>query len=297
MEESFMFDVFFWKYLPKKKISHWMGKFAKQRWSRYLIPIYIKIFHVDIQFVKKPLHQFNNLLEFFTRELLPEARPVDFSEQVIISPVDGTISQMGTIEQGRLLQGKGVLYSLERLLGNQKKYIDKFMGGQFVTIYLSPRDYHRIHTPLGSEVVESTYIPGKLYPVNRFGVRKVPGLFAINERMISYLHTACGYVALIKVGATNVGSIKVVFDEEIATNPRRPKPITHKVYSYVHLDKGDEIGWFEFGSTVLLLFESNRIEWMVGVKPDTTVRMGEGLARIIEEEKSQVPGDDTCLIK
>jgi phosphatidylserine decarboxylase len=287
MEESFMFDLFFWKWLPKKRISHCMGKFAKQRWSRYFIPIYIKIFNVDIEFVKKPLRQFNNLLEFFTRELLPEAHPVDFSERVIISPVDGTISQMGTIKQGSLLQGKGIFYSLEQLLGNRKQYVDKFMGGQFVTIYLSPRDYHRIHMPIASEVMESTYIPGELYPVNRFGVGKVPGLFAINERIVSYLYTACGYVALIKVGATNVGSIKVVFDEQITTNPRQSKPIEHKVYSHVHLHKGDEIGWFEFGSTVILLFEPNRIKWMMEAKPGATVQMGEGLARmIIDDEKS-----------
>lgn len=272
----------FWRSLPKKMMSYWMGRFAKHPISRHLIPLYIKHFNIDLKPVKRPVHEFENLLEFFIRELHPEARPIESDERMVVSPVDGTISQIGEITEGTLIQAKGVSYSLAELLDGQTEYVQKFTNGRFVTIYLSPRDYHRIHTPVAGRVEELTYIPGELYPVNKTGVKLIPGLFARNERVISYIHAAFGYVALVKVGATNVGSIKVVFDEEIGTNVRPTKPKEHKRYGEnVVLQKGAELGRFEFGSTVILLFEPNQIEWTVDAVPGIQVKMGQSLARLL----------------
>ncbi|SEM72337.1 archaetidylserine decarboxylase [Lihuaxuella thermophila] len=275
----------FWRWLPKKKISRWAGAFAKHPASRHLIPWYIKHFDIDLTPVKRPVHEFENLLEFFIRELHPETRPIDPNEDVVVSPVDGTISQIGSIQNGTLIQAKGVTYSVEQLLGRDQEYAGKFTGGKFVTIYLSPRDYHRIHMPVSGTVEELTYIPGDLYPVNETGVKLIPGLFARNERVISYIQTRHGHLALVKVGATNVGSIKVVFDENVATNPQVSKMLEHKQYKdAVVLEKGEELGRFEFGSTVILLFERNQIEWTIDAVPGTKVQMGQSLARFLTAE-------------
>jgi phosphatidylserine decarboxylase len=277
----------FWKRLPKKTISRWMGKFARHPLSRHVIPLYVKYFDIDLEPVKRPLHEFGNLLEFFVRELSPDARPVDPDPSVVVSPVDGTVSQIGKIEEGTLLQAKGITYSLDELLGGHTEYCKKFSGGKFVTIYLSPRDYHRIHMPVAGHVEECIYIPGELYPVNETGVRLIPGLFAVNERVVSVIRSPFGHISLVKVGATNVGSIRVLFDDDIVTNPRPSKQMHRKVYGEdVYLEKGGELGRFEFGSTVILLFEPGQIEWMIPEEEGITLRMGEPIARLMPRQSS-----------
>lgn len=275
-----------WKGLPKKGISRFVGYMARKPFSRRLIPYYIKHFQIDLTPVKKPLDQFENLLDFFVREYHQNARPIDPRQDVIVSPVDGAVSQIGTIEDGMLLQAKGISYSVLELLGGNEEHTKRFLGGKFVTIYLSPRDYHRIHMPIQGEISEITYIPGKLYPVNKLGVRLIPGLFAKNERVISYITSPIGIVALIKVGATNVGSIRVTFDEKIVTNPRRRQKVKHIHYAKPQrMRKGDELGRFEFGSTVILLFEPNKIEWLIPEKPGVPVQMGQPIARMEKNEE------------
>jgi phosphatidylserine decarboxylase len=278
-----------WRGLPKKGLSRLMGKVARHPFSRHLIPLYIRHFDIDLAPVKKPLDQFEHLLDFFVRELHPEARPICGGKAQVVSPVDGTVSEGGTITEGRLIQAKGISYSLSQLLGGNEAAVKRFDGGQFVTIYLSPRDYHRIHMPIAGRVVSSTYIPGELYPVNEMGVRLVPGLFAVNERVITYIEGESGITALIKVGATNVGSIKVTYDQAIATNPKPSRPFAHKDYATPEcLAKGAEVGRFEFGSTVILLFEPGQIEWSIPLAKGTSVRMGQEIARLVrlEEEAS-----------
>jgi phosphatidylserine decarboxylase len=219
---------------------------------------------------------------------VPEARPIEGDESVVVSPVDGTVSQGGKIEAGTLIQAKGVTYSLDQLLSYQRAFVEKFDGGEFVTIYLSPRDYHRIHMPINGQIEASTYIPGELYPVNKTGVKRIPELFAINERVITYIRTSFGHMALIKVGATNVGSIKVVYDESIVTNPDKKLMRTHKEYQPPSsLAKGEEIGRFEFGSTVILLFEPGQIDWIIPLIPGTKVKMGQAIATVIKEKAGE----------
>lgn len=267
--------------MPKKSVSRWMGRLARSPKSRRLIPYFIRRFDVDLSQVEKPVSQYKTLLDFFVRGLKEGARPVDPDPERIVSPVDGTISQMGEIHEGTLLQAKGVTYTLEALLGGDRKKASRFEGGRFITLYLSPRDYHRIHTPIQGRVIGLTYIPGSLFPVNALGVKRVRGLFARNERLITFLESLAGKVALVKVGATNVGSIRVVYDQDIVTNCRGRRRILSRDYPGTEaLDKGEELGRFEFGSTVILLFEVDRTDWVGDLSPGTMVRMGEPIALI-----------------
>lgn len=269
------------RWIPKKMMSRWMGKFSRHRFSKFMIPYYIQFYNIDLTPVKRPVKDFENLLDFFIREYREDARPIDSQVSSLVSPVDGTVLQMGKIEHRSLLQVKGITYTLEELLGEDPKKISKYINGDFVTIYLSPKDYHRIHMPVTGEIVESTYISGDLYPVNRLGVHSIPGLFARNERLITYIQASWGEFGLIKVGATNVGSIHVTYDSEISTNQRTEKKLDHKHYHPAHqLKKGEELGRFEFGSTVILLFQPGHIEWAIEQKPGTRVQMGQELARI-----------------
>ncbi|GGA38233.1 phosphatidylserine decarboxylase proenzyme [Kroppenstedtia guangzhouensis] len=267
--------------MPKKSVSRWMGRLARSPHSRRLIPYFIRRFDVDLSPVEKPVSQYQSLLDFFVRGLKEGARPIDPDPERIVSPVDGTVSQMGEIHEGTILQAKGVTYTLEALLGGKGEKIRKFEGGRFITLYLSPRDYHRIHTPIQGRVTGLTYIPGSLFPVNPLGVQWVRGLFARNERLITFLDSPAGEVALVKVGATNVGSIRVVYDREIMTNCRGRKQIFSRNYPCMEvLEKGEELGRFEFGSTVILLFEANRIDWIGDLSPGTMIRMGQPIACI-----------------
>jgi len=274
----------FWHCIPKKGLSRFTGWAARHRLSRHFIPYYIKFFNIDLAPVKRSIDEFEHLLDFFTREYRAEARPIDPNPSTVISPVDGVISQIGQIDHRSLLQVKGMKYTLDELLCGQQEHIDRFVNGKFVTIYLSPRDYHRIHMPFTGKIEEVTHIAGQLYPVNQNGVRLIPRLFARNERIISYIQTEYGEIGLVKVGATNVGSIKVNYDNELRTNRwRRGKKVMHKRYQPAHqLEKGTELARFEFGSTVILLFEPNRIKWLVEEKPNTRVKMGQALATIIK---------------
>lgn len=268
-----------WHYLPKKKLSYMVGKLSKHRLSKRLIPYYIKAYQIDLSAVKKPLNEFDNLLDFFIRELKPEMRPIDKREDVVTSPVDGTISQIGRIHEETIIQAKGLNYSLTELLGDDKENIDRFINGQFVTIYLSPSDYHRIHSPVEGKVIKLVYIPGELFPVNRQGVDLIPDVFVKNERVISYIKNDYGFYALVKVGATNVGSIKVVFDDNIPL--KNKKGVHHQNYSNdVLLSKGEELGRFEFGSTVILLFQPQQVKWIIEPTAGTKVQMGQALARL-----------------
>ncbi|GGE18986.1 phosphatidylserine decarboxylase proenzyme [Marinithermofilum abyssi] len=275
--------------MPKKTVSRLMGRIARSPWSRRLIPYYIRRFDVDVSQVEKPVSQYATLLDFFVRGLKEGARPVDPDPRCVVSPVDGTVSQLGSIADDTMLQAKGVTYSLEALLGADAEQARKFCGGQFVTIYLSPRDYHRIHTPVQGRVKRLTYIPGTLFPVNAMGVRCIKGLFARNERLITYMDTPAGYIALVKVGATNVGSIKVQYDPFISTNRPGKRQKENKEYpSMQPMDKGEEIGRFEFGSTVILLFEKGKIDWTDGLAPGRFLHMGQPLAYIRHSSKNDV---------
>ena len=217
---------------------------------------------------------------FFTRALKPEVRPIDQDTNVLVSPVDGAVSQLGKIEGESLLQAKGRNYTLNQLLGNQNDWADIFKNGQFATIYLSPKDYHRIHMPCSGTLKQMTYIPGKLFSVSPLTTRYIDGVFAKNERIICQFDTEFGPMALIMVGAMIVGGMETIWHGSV-TPPHRNR-INHWHYTenskVKSLDKGDEMGRFNIGSTVILLFGENQISWSNELTAESEVIMGKKIA-------------------
>ncbi|MFL5321686.1 MAG: archaetidylserine decarboxylase, partial [Myxococcaceae bacterium] len=200
------------------------------------------------------------------------ARQVDTAPNVIASPVDGAVSQCGYSEKGEMIQAKGVNYPVEKLLGDRAA-AEPYLGGAFATLYLSPRDYHRIHAPVSGDIYGYSYIPGEFWPVNPASVKLKDALFCVNERLVSYLDTKAGKVAVVKVGATCVSRIRASYDQ-IVTHAGKPA-VTVQYDQKKHVEKGEELGVFEMGSTVILLFETGRVKWEQSLVPEAKVRMGQ----------------------
>jgi len=283
--------------LPQKTLSRTMGKITASRFSRLAIQHYIRHYRIDPSIVEKPIHEYRTLKEFFCRRLKPGARQIAPGEDVVVSPVDGTVSQLGDISHGTLIQAKGKEFTVAELLGGNEERARRYCGGKFITIYLSPRDYHRIHMPVSGNLIRFSYLPGRLYPVNQLGVQHVDRLFARNERLVTYIQTdKWGEVALIKVGALFVGSVKVVYCSA-STNEKHGRQMEDEIAGSPRYEKGQEVGWFEFGSTVILLFESGRLDWAKGVDRGSPLLMGQELATFRpgqeQMEKSGASGRDS----
>lgn len=216
--------------------------------------------------------------EFFTRSLVSGERPIDDTVFSIVSPVDGSISQIGSIDKDAILQAKGKNFSLQALLANDTGSVDRFSNGSFATIYLSPRDYHRIHLAVNADLLKMTYVPGDLFSVNEATSESVNQLFARNERLICLFMTEFGLMATILVGAIFVGGMETVWQGQIT--PARPREL--RVWEYASAAtartgyaKGEEMARFTMGSTVILLFEPGRIYWSAALHPGSTVKMGQ----------------------
>lgn len=223
------------------------------------------------------LSDFRTFGEFFARPLRDGLRPVAPGEDVVVSPVDAVVSEAGVIRGGRLVQAKGIDYTASALVGDDRVG-RKLAGGAFATLYLSPRDYHRIHFPLGGRVVGWRYVPGKLWPVNPASVRNVPGLFTVNERLVTLLESPLGLVAIVAVGATVVGRVRATFDPGVpVTNLAGAGPQSRDYAKPIPVAKGQELGAFEMGSTVILLFEPGRVDLAPSLVPGARVRVGEAI--------------------
>ncbi len=217
---------------------------------------------------------------FFTRALKPGVRPVVRGADKLACPVDGAVSQARAIVDGRIFQAKGHDYSLVQLLGGSEKRAAPFQGGSFTTIYLSPRDYHRIHMPIDGTLREMIHVPGRLFSVNPATTRVIPSLFARNERVVSLFDTAVGPMALVKVGAVNVGSIETVWAGEVTPPAGRVvRTFRYAGDEAISLKKGEEMGRFNMGSTVIVVFGPDAVEWADGIQPGATVRLGQELAK------------------
>jgi len=216
--------------------------------------------------------------DFFTRELKPGARPLADASQFILSPADGAVSQLGPITGGRIIQAKGRDYSVAEILGCGAEEAARFEGGRFITIYLSPKDYHRVHMPAAGTLAATSYIPGDLYSVNVATAAGVDRLFARNERLSCRFDGPDGHFASIMVGAMIVAGIDTVWPNTFRTHAGAP---VHEDFAGAGHDfaAGDEMGRFHLGSTVVLLFEPGRIEWLDGLGPGVPLRMGQALAR------------------
>lgn len=262
--------------LPQKWLSRQAARFACSKWSRGIIPWFARRYRIAVNEAEKDWRDYGSLADFFARKLKPGLRPVCGSADSVVSPVDATISQMGTIREGRLIQAKGVDYSVEQLLGDQTK-ARIFAKGEFITLYLSPQDYHRIHSPITGRITGYVYWPGKLFPVNDLGVKGIPGLFVRNERVITYLESEMGTVAVVKVGAIIVGSVRLAYAPLVSNRGLAAEAVCLEDGPFV--GKGEELGHFQFGSTVILLFEPQCIDWRAGLEPGVRVNMGECIAR------------------
>ena len=266
-----------WQYLiPQHGISRLVLAATRVRapwFKNALIRGFLRLFTIDMSDAVQPDPQrYPSFNAFFTRELRAGTRPIAAGNTDLASPVDGTVSEIGRIEGLSLLQAKGRTYSVDDLLAGQPWARD-FSGGEFATIYLAPYNYHRIHMPLAARLQETVYVPGRLFSVNRSTASAVPRLFARNERVVTLWDSPAGQFALVLVGALNVGSMATVWAGDIT--PRRPRTVTRLPAASVSLDKGAELGRFNMGSTVILLFAPGRIRWAAGLAGGRTLRCGE----------------------
>ncbi|AWK13465.1 archaetidylserine decarboxylase [Candidatus Fukatsuia symbiotica] len=260
------------------KQAGWLTQLAIKTFSRY--------YKVDMKDAQNPefssYHSFN---EFFVRPLHADARPIAAGDQVLVQPADGTISQLGTIRDGQILQAKEHNYSLEALLAGNYQLAAEFQNGQFITTYLAPHDYHRVHMPCYGVLREMIYVPGDLFSVNPLTTANIPNLFARNERVICIFDTAFGTMAQILVGATVVGSIETVWAGSVT--PPREGVIRRWTYpaagdeGAIVLEKGQEMGHFKLGSTVINLFAENKVYLAVQLSNGSITRVGEPLAEAV----------------
>ena len=272
--------------LPHHFLSGVMYKITRIEtvWFKNLIiKKVIEIYDVDMsQAVNENWQDYKNFNDFFTRPLKPDARPIAEGVNSIISPVDGTISEIGKINNDQIFQAKGKSYSLETLVGGSPERAEFYRNGYFATLYLSPRDYHRIHMPVSGRLREMVHVPGRLFSVSPSTTRSIPGLFARNERVIAGFSTDAGAMAMILVGAIFVSSMETVWAGTIT--PPRGKHLRQWSYDTqdpIILERAAEMGRFNMGSTVILLFPENSIEWdktMVAGKP---IKWGGKLGEII----------------
>lgn len=269
--------------MPGHLLSRLMQGLTRIRWAAFREPFtdwFVDRFQINMEEAQEPdPHAYEHFNAFFTRALKPGARPLVDGPYDIACPVDGTVSQAGRIEDGRLFQAKGHDFSLEQLLGGSEQRAAPFQDGSFATLYLSPRDYHRIHMPLDGALREMVHIPGRLYSVSPATVRGVPGLFARNERVVTLFDTAAGPMAMVLVGAVFVGSIETAW-HGVVTPPAGRVMRRWRYDSEEHpirLARGEEMGRFNMGSTVIVLFGPQALDWTEAIKPKASIHMGQRL--------------------
>ncbi|RHW76972.1 archaetidylserine decarboxylase [Colwellia sp. RSH04] len=277
--------------MPKHFLSRLVGKFAaaKMGWlTTKAISQFIKAYGINMGEAKlKNASDFETFNDFFTRELEEGARTIDKDESTLCYPVDGAISQQGDIVDGQLIQAKGFDYSLTSLLGGDAQTAEPFQDGKFSCIYLAPKDYHRIHMPMAATLREMIYVPGELFSVNPLTARNVPGLFSRNERVVAIFDTQFGQLAMVLVGATIVASIETKWAGTIT--PPAGKDVFRWKYptsgvDAITFEKGDEMGRFKLGSTVVSAFSPNMVEFEANAGPGTVTRLGELYATVNEKQ-------------
>lgn len=267
--------------LPK----HWLtaivyrvARIGNTTFKDFLIERFVKFYDVNVEEIKLGLpDEFATFNDFFIRELNDGARDIDGGPGSIVAPADGTVSLAGSLSKDSLLQAKGLEYSLDDLLATDLEETASYLNGRFATIYLAPYNYHRVHAPFDAELRAARYVPGDLFSVNDATAARVKGLFRRNERLVMHFRTAHGPAVLIFVGALNVGSISTPWSGEI--RPRKAG-IVDAIDISRHsttVKKGDLLGWFNMGSTVILLLPNDTAEWVDGLTPGKTLQMGESI--------------------
>ncbi|MBN1378200.1 MAG: phosphatidylserine decarboxylase [Gammaproteobacteria bacterium] len=266
--------------------QHWISRLVF-RLTRLRTPIknpairwFIRHFQIDMsEALLDEADHYPDFNAFFTRELKNDARPIDANSEALVSPVDGTVSQIGVIDQGTLIQAKGRHYSVLDLLGGQRSLAETFINGRFATIYLSPRDYHRIHMPLQGKLEKMIYVPGRLFSVAPHTTRAIPNLFARNERVVSYFENSSGPFVMVLVGAINVAAIETSWHGLIKSNHQNI--IAEYDYSdrNIELLKGQEMGRFNLGSTVILL-TTDKVSWLPQIDKEKKIQYGQRIGTV-----------------
>lgn len=270
---------------PQLALSRVAGRLADNdrtpAFKNRVVKWFIKRYGVDMSEAAEPdpiaYPSFN---AFFTRALKPGIRPIAGDESTVVSPVDGTISQLGQVARGRVFQAKGQSFSLVELLGGDAQRAEAFADGEFSTIYLAPKDYHRIHMPMAGTLREMIFVPGKLFSVNPVTAENVPNLFARNERVVCIFDTAAGPMALVLVGAMIVGSVETPWAGVVAPNVRDVKAVRYEGESAVSFAKGEEMGRFRLGSTVVMVMPEGAVSWDSEQVAGKRVLMGEAFGRV-----------------
>lgn len=261
--------------VPQHGLSRLTRRLVQVR-SKAAVQAFARHFGIDMDEAEHPIEHYESILELFTRRLKPGLRVLDPDPSALLCPVDGKLDAFGTIRDGTLVQAKGRSYTLSALLTDEAS-ARRFEGGSYLTLYLSPRDYHRVHAPAAVGVRSALHVPGALWPVNQSAVREVDGLFAKNERLVLDLECAAlGDLAYVMVGATNVGHMRVYFDDEVVTNVPGPT-IGRKTYAPPRpLGRGAELGVFEMGSTVILAM-TERVKLEPSLSSGMSIRVGQRL--------------------
>jgi len=273
--------------LPQRAVSALAYRLARSRLGplkNLMIRAFIRRYNVDMSIAEADgAEEYPDFNSFFTRALQPDARPVSAAADAVVSPVDGCVSQLGHIRHGYLIQAKNIKYTALDLLGNDPDAALAFSKGAFITLYLAPGDYHRVHMPVAGTLEKMAYVPGSLFSVNPVTAANIHGLFARNERVIGLFDTSHGKLGVILIGAICVGSMETVWAGQVTPAADR----TASTWSYDHLrdpvslDKGDEMGRFNMGSTVVLLFQKERVEWLEKLKPGDRVQMGQKIGTLV----------------
>ncbi|AQA20078.1 phosphatidylserine decarboxylase [Halioglobus japonicus] len=283
MDKIFIFLQYIVPQHLLSRMTGWLAELEHPVWLKsWVIGLFINHFKVDMSEAAEPDHEkYPNFNAFFTRPLLEGARPLASAD--VVCPADGAISQLGDIVGGRIFQAKGQDYSAFELLGGDAEWAERFAGGKFATIYLSPRDYHRVHMPVAGRLLATTYVPGDLFSVNGTTAENVDRLFARNERLVCYFETGFGPMAMILVGAMVVAGIETVWGGQVAPPPKTPQSQRFDgQVDPVELARGDEMGRFKLGSTVILLFPENSVEWDEQYQAGTSTTLGQALASAVD---------------
>ncbi len=267
--------------LPKHWLSRQVARLAESRmiWLKtLLIKRAMHSFDIDLSEADRPkIDEYHSFNDFFTRSLRAGVRPIDPKVDAIVSPADGAISQIGTLDADRILQAKGVHYSAAQLLGDTQ-HAKNYLNGAFVTVYLSPSNYHRVHIPCEGRLLQTRYIPGELFSVNKLTAQALPGLFSRNERLVcEFASSSIGNFCLIFVGAMLVAGIETVWGG--VEFPGQGSMRSQQFHKHdLYFAKGEELARFKFGSTVIMLFQENRCNWLTTVTAEDEVKVGELIA-------------------
>jgi phosphatidylserine decarboxylase len=273
--------------LPQHFLSRIVHRLARNRMGpvkNALIRSFVRGFHPDMSDAVEPDPlRYPSFNAFFTRTLRSGARPIDLDPAAIVSPVDGTVSQIGPLDGSQIIQAKGHQYSLEALFDGAPEWVARFAGGAFATLYLAPYNYHRIHMPAAGTLKAAWFVPGKLFSVNAVTAAAVPGLFARNERVVCVFEDGPVPFAMVLVGALFVGSIATVWHGDVTpcSPHRRTELPLDTTRAPLQLNKGAEMGRFNMGSTVILVLPPGATHWLPKFQPGVAIQVGQMMARLV----------------